>query len=112
MPNRVNLFVYGTLMDSMTRNIIIGRLVDYKYRTLKGFERGKLSFNPAYPTIYKQQGKSVKGMILENLTFDDMLKIVKYETDMYKIESFLDDDYSMIYYFMESNGQNDRGALL
>lgn len=86
----IKLFVYGSLLNENVRKRVIGRDVLARHTVLHNHAKTPLSFNPRYPTLVEVKDNVVQGMVLE-VTADEMDKIDRYETKMYKKKYFLDD---------------------
>jgi hypothetical protein len=94
-------------MDRGLRWQVIGNDTIAEEYTLKGFERNRLLFNPIYPNISRCNNKSVKGLLV-NVDDDDIDRLKRYETDMYKLKSTLVTYIGRsthIFYFTENLGR-------
>jgi hypothetical protein len=69
------LFVYGSLLDPVHREAIIGRRVDTMPAALRDYEPGRAR----YFYIRRRSGASTTGLLLLNLTPDDFRALDRYE---------------------------------
>jgi gamma-glutamylcyclotransferase (GGCT)/AIG2-like uncharacterized protein YtfP len=69
------LFVYGTLMDSAKRVMLLGRHINASAARLHGYARGEKRF----PFVAKQADAVTDGAILEGLTAHDLAILDDYE---------------------------------
>lgn len=79
------VFVYGTLVDNLTRTAVIGRQVWSKSAVLKGYEISKTLTieNKTYPVVSPTKSGIVNGMVI-NLTPVEIISLDEWETDAYK----------------------------
>ena len=70
-----SLFVYGSLIDAAHRAEIIGREVEATPATIEGFERGR----SRYWYLRRREGESTRGLILTNLTAEEIATLDRYE---------------------------------
>jgi len=69
------LFVYGSLLDPVRREEIIGRRIDIMPATLPDYELGRAH----YFYIRKRPGVGTAGLLLLNLTQRDFQALDRYE---------------------------------
>ena len=69
------LFVYGSLLDPVRREAIIGRRVDTMPAALRDYELGRAR----YFYVHRRRGASTAGLLLLNLTPDDFQALDRYE---------------------------------
>jgi gamma-glutamylcyclotransferase (GGCT)/AIG2-like uncharacterized protein YtfP len=69
------LFVYGSLLDPVRRNEIIGRRIDIMPATLRDYEQGRAR----YFYVRRRPGVSTAGLLLLNLKPDDFQALDRYE---------------------------------
>jgi len=86
MSNKlINLFVYGTLINREKRASILGKQCETEEDVwIFDYERGHWH---NYPAIYPSIGDKVGGIVLLNLTIDDMKLMDQYEGGLYKLQS-------------------------
>ena len=78
-----NVFVYGTLINSMQRYWILKHHVDAEDDILKDYSVAMHSYLITYPTIKKDKGKFVSGKVFKAETWD-IERMDKYETMCYE----------------------------
>lgn len=83
--NETSLFVYGTLVDTVHRESVIGRSVEALPATISGYERGRTR----HFVLRSRPGAETSGLILLNLTPRDFEVLDKYEQvpELYTRES-------------------------
>ena len=69
------LFVYGSLLDPVRREEIIGRRIDITPATLHDYELGRTRYFYVRP----HPGVSTAGLLLRNLTLPDFQMLDRYE---------------------------------
>ncbi len=69
------LFVYGSLIDPVRREEIIGRRVETKPALIRDYERGRTR----YFYIRKRPGVTTAGLLILNLTPHDFRALDRYE---------------------------------
>ena len=74
---KVNLFVYGTLMDRSVIHRLTGKDFPASPAILKDFI--KLSSHLGYPYIISDKGSKVEGSIIKNIDRQSMRKLDAYE---------------------------------
>mmetsp|Transcript_30212 Transcript_30212/g.55198 ORF Transcript_30212/g.55198 Transcript_30212/m.55198 type:complete len:151 (-) Transcript_30212:379-831(-) len=77
-----NAFVYGTLMAEEVLNVLLKRVPDMKHASIHDFKRFKIK-NQVFPAIIPSPGDVVKGMILLNLTDEELNVLDVYEDEEY-----------------------------
>ena len=70
-----SLFVYGSLLDPDERERLIGRRIQAKAASLRGYERGR----KRYFYVTKRDGTDVEGAILAGLSNDELAVLDGYE---------------------------------
>lgn len=81
----VNIFTYGTLMDSSVRTRVLGKEISGKNDSLSNFKLKKHSVLYSYPVVEKDEGNNVIGMVFD-VTDDDLVKLDYYESEYYRRE--------------------------
>ena len=85
-PSHFTYFFYGTLMDNLVLNKVIGRYAkDIQKRpgVLKGFKRlGVKGAN--YPAIINSKGDQVEGEVVYGITDEAVLRLDEFEDDEYQ----------------------------
>ena len=99
------VFVYGTLIDNLTRTSILGRQVRVYKADLEGYESVlKMKIEGImYPVAVPNESKKINGMVL-NLTPQEIIKIDEYEGESYKrIKVTLKGDSKVWVYVVNDN---------
>src|SRR3989344_677753 len=81
-----NLFVYGTLKNHDVQNKVIGRIVNGKPDSLRGFRKSLITLNnKEYPIIIEDQKstRAIEGLVSE-LSEEELKKTDEYEGDAYR----------------------------
>ena len=78
-----NVFVYGTLVNSMQRYVILQHNVEAEDDVLKDYSIGMNSYLMAYPTIKNDKGKFVNGKVFKAEPLD-IERMDRYETFNYE----------------------------
>ncbi len=89
----MNLFAYGTLIDSEIMRRVAGELPARAWGTLAGYERRALK-DKTYPGLMKKGPASVRGIVYSDLSADAWEKLDRFEGDRYareKVTVALDD---------------------
>ena len=79
----LNMFVYGSLLDSKLRLNVLGHEIKGKLDTLDNYIIDTHSVLNAYPTIIKLEGGFVHGKVFK-VNDDDIEKLDRYESHYYK----------------------------
>jgi gamma-glutamylcyclotransferase (GGCT)/AIG2-like uncharacterized protein YtfP len=78
------LFVYGTLMDPIVQERIIGRVIGGESDVLEDFFKSKLALVEGhYPLVIPKPGSQVHGLVLEVSSLE-LARMDAYETSAYR----------------------------
>lgn len=76
------LFVYGSLMNDEVTDSLLGHRFDKQHVKLHGYARVGLQ-GADYPAIFPCQDKEVSGMLLLNLSAEEVAILDAFEGDQY-----------------------------
>tara|TARA_R110000765_G_scaffold349099_1_gene439230 strand:- start:19 stop:327 length:309 start_codon:yes stop_codon:yes gene_type:complete len=80
----VKIFTYGSLMDHRVRFNVLGYSINGINDILDNYMLTDHSvFKTAYPAIIPQNNSKVNGLVFE-VKEDDIIKLDRYESDLYK----------------------------
>lgn len=82
-------FFFGTLLDAAVREAVIGRPVpdaDCAAVVLDGFRRVRV-VDESYPALVPCAGHSVDGILVEDLSAEEILRVMWFEGDEYTPEA-------------------------
>lgn len=79
----MDVFVYGTLLFSPVREVVLGRATDAQPAELEGFARRCLR-GVVYPGIVAAAGHSVVGAVVPGLGAADLDRLDTFEDDFYE----------------------------
>jgi gamma-glutamylcyclotransferase (GGCT)/AIG2-like uncharacterized protein YtfP len=89
----MNLFAYGTLIDTEIMRRAAGELPDCRWGTLEGYAREALK-GKTYPGLKKKSGSSVRGVLYLDVSAGAWEKLDRFEGERYvrkEVEVLLDD---------------------
>lgn len=88
----LKLFVYGSLLEDDIRKRVIGRDISLIWTYIYNYALKPLSFNSNYPTLVVNYDRIVHGAVII-LSGDELKKVDKYETSMYRRKFFYVEDF-------------------
>ena len=80
----MDVFVYGTLRDEGVRNAVLGQPVEAFELAVKPEYSARLVKGESYPMIKPMAGMNAEGMILKELTREDIDVLDRFEGEHYK----------------------------
>lgn len=111
----MHIFVYGTLRDEGVRNAVLGHPVAQVMSAHKLDHSARLVKGEAYPMIKPLAGENAQGMILMDLSADDIAQLDRFEGENYRrtsTEVILEDGTSFITeMYVEIAGRDEDGPF-
>lgn len=77
------MFVYGTLVSNVMRQAVLNHPVEAQKDSLRNYVKTPHTYFDVYPTIKKEQGGTVEGVVFP-INWQDKACLDRYETEHYK----------------------------
>lgn len=111
----MDIFVYGTLRDRGVREAVLGHPVAMTIAARKPDYAQRLVKGRSFPMLKPRAGSVAEGLILCDLSEDDIAALDAFEGETYRrrASSVVDDDgkQRQVYIYEETAGYEDGGAF-
>jgi len=83
-----NVFVYGSLQSPRVVQALLQRMPEHGPATVQGYRRVKVK-GQVYPAVRPQEGHSVGGILVQNLSAEELRRFDTFEDEDYTREEVL-----------------------